>query len=531
MSLMHDAREISKRYQYLLRACSLINSTLDVDTLLETITGQAMEIMEAEASSLLMIDGTSRDLVFKVALGDVAHLLKDERLPLGEGIAGWVAEKGEPLLIADTSVDSRFSGGIDRKTGFHTRTLLCLPLKSPKKVLGVLEVINRKDGFFNDSDVEFLMAMANQAAIAIENAVLYQQLRAEKNRIESIVNCMNDGVIVMDDRSEITMMNPAAHRIFDMARGKGEGGRIPSQEKLQFISREARNLTQDAIFDIVLMKPENIILSNNVTLFKTEGGENSGAVMVLRNITQNKEREVMRSEFLTLLAYKTFAPLENLVREIDMLAHDTSGDTPLRDIYEIQKNMHTLKSYVQKLYYFSELEAGPLRLERGSYRIDELFDEAVCLSKDEMLNLSIEADMPELESHVMVDGGKIIETVMLLIYFCTTSILGEGDTLRLSLAENDDNYLLKVENPVPAQVLENMQKLCTSINLVEDFCRLHGGSEGMDLLEFAFIRHLLDAHGGTIILEKQGGNDIVILSIPRDKGECIAYGQQIDEAS
>jgi len=531
MSLMHDAREISKRYQYLLRACSLINSTLDLDTLLETITGQAMEIIDAEASSLLMLDSTGRELIFKVAHGDVAHLLKDERLPLGEGIAGWVAEKGEPLLIADASKDPRFTGGIDRKTGFRTRTLLCLPLKSPKKVLGVLEVINRKDGLFDDSDVEFLMAMANQAAIAMENAILYQQLRAEKNKIESIVNCMNDGVIVMNDCSEITMMNPAAQRIFDLARGKGEGGRSPSQEKLHFILREARHLEQDALFDIVLMKPENLILSNNVTLFKTDEGENSGAVMVLRNITQNKEREVMRSEFLTLLAYKTFAPLENLVREIDMLAHDTSGDTPLRDIYEIQKNMHTLKNFVQKLYYFSELEAGPLRLERGSCRIDELVDEAICLCRDEMLNLSVEADLPEFESCVMVDGGKIIETVMLLIYFCTTSILGEGDTLRLSLSENEENYLVRVENPVPAPVLEHMQKLCASMNLVEDFCRLHGSSEGMELLEFAFIRHLLDAHGGSIILDKQGGNDVMILSIPRDKGECIAYGQQIDETS
>jgi signal transduction histidine kinase len=527
---MQDAREITTRYQYLLSACSLINSTLDLDTLLDTITGQAMEIINAEASSLLMLDNTGKNLIFKVAHGDVAHMLKNERLPLGEGVAGWVAEKGEPLLIADASKDSRFSHGIDKKTGFTTRTLVCVPLKTVNGVLGVLEVVNRKgDAFFDESHVEFLMAMANQAAIAIENALLYQQLKAEKNKIESIVNSMSDGVIVMDHHSEISMMNPAARRIFDLTKGKGEGSKV-SQEKLQFILREVKSLTEDALFDIVMMKPENIILSNNVTLFKGAEGSNSGAVMVLRNITQNKEREVMRSEFLTLLAYKSFAPLESLVREIDMLAHDTSGDTPLRDIYEIQKNMHMLKNYIQKLYYFSELEAGPLRLERGSCNIRDLVEESIAFSKDELINLTVDADLPDIEGSVMVDGGKIMEAVMLLVYFCSTTIIGEGETLRLKLTEKDDLYLLKVVNPIPATLLESMHRICACSNIVEEFCRLHGGSEGMDLLEFAFIRHLLDAHGGSLLLEKQDNNDVIILSIPRDKGECVAYGQQADEA-
>ncbi|MGV8122927.1 MAG: GAF domain-containing protein [Candidatus Xenobiia bacterium LiM19] len=515
---MLDVDRISKRYQYLINACTLINSTLDLDNLLETITRQAMEIMEAEASSILLVDSLGKELSFKVAIGDVAEQLKGVRLKVGDGIAGWVAKAGEPLLIPDVKSDERFLSEIDQKTGFETKTLLCVPLKTTKKIHGVLEVINKRDNtFFTEFDVDFLLAMANQAAIAIENALLYNQLKNEKNRIETILNSMSDGVIVVDENADITMMNPAASRIFDLNGKFGNPSKAPWQ-KLQFLLREVRELKNNALFDIVLMKPESIILSNNVTLLKTPEGERNGAVMVLRNITENKDKEVTRSEYLTLLTFKIFAPLEFLLREIDSLSRETDMETPLRGIYDIQKNIMTVKNFVQKLHYFSELEAGPLRLERSNYRLSDLIDEAVMLSREEYDEFKISAEIPDIETTVTVDGGRIIEALMLLIFFFTSTVSSEQE-LQLELKENDDSYQICISNPIPGKLMDKIEKICSSSHLIEDFCKLKGGGEGLELLEFAFVKHLLDAHGGDFIIKKKGDDHILTITLPKEKGE------------
>jgi K+-sensing histidine kinase KdpD len=516
---MQEVDEISQRYQVLLGACTLINSNLDLDTLLVTITNQAMEIMNAEASSILLIDRNGNDLVFKVALGDAAEKLRGLQLKVGEGIAGWVALKGEALLIADVTKDKRFHAAIDAITGFTTNTLLCVPLKSSSRILGVLEVINRKDNSpFSESDVNFLMAMANQAAIAIENALLYSQIKEDKNRIETIVNSMADGVVVIDENSAITMMNPAARTIFDIEQDPTIL-RHASPEKLTFILNETRSLKENALFDIVLMKPENMILSNNVTLLHTPEGKSRGAVMVLRNITENKDKEIMRSQFLTLLSYKIFAPLEQLLREIESLSQDSSPEVPLRRIYEIERSVSTLKNFVQKLHYFSELEAGPLRLERSNYRLSELLEEAIELARDEISDLKINARIPEMESAVMVDGGRVIEAFMLLIFFFS-SIVTTDQELFLELADKEEHFEIRMTNPVPGELLGRIQLICASEYLVEDFCKLQSIGEGLeDLLEFAFVKHLLNAHGGDINVEEVGKKHVLVINLPKDKGD------------
>jgi two-component system, OmpR family, phosphate regulon sensor histidine kinase PhoR len=516
---MQEVDEISQRYKVLLEACALINSNLDLDTLLVTIAGQAMAIMDAEAASTLIIDKNGKDLVFRAALGEAAEKLKNMRLTMGEGIAGWVAMKGESLLIPDVARDTRFHDAVDAITGFKTGSLLCVPLKSATKMLGVLEVINRKGGApFDESDVSFLRALASQAATAIENALLHGQLKDDKNKIETIINSMADGVIVFDENTNITIMNPSAKKIFDVEQDPTIL-RHASPEKLTFILNEVKGLKENALFDIVLMKPENIILSNNVTLLQTPEGKSRGAVMVLRNITENKDKEIMRSQFLTLLSYKIFAPLEQLLREIESLSHDSSPEVPLRRIYDIEKSVSILKNFVQKLHYFSELEAGPLRLERSNYRLSELLEEAIMLSRDEISDLKINARIPEIETAVMVDGGRIIEALMLLVFFFS-SLVTTDQELFLELTDKEENFEIKMMNPIPGELLGRIQLICASQYLIEDFCRLQTGGEGLeDLLEFAFVKHLLNAHGGDINVEEIDKKYMLVITLPKDKGD------------
>ena len=154
-----------------------ISSTLDLSNVLDLIMKKVVEILDVEAGSLLLVDSESGDLAFEVALrGQDKELLAGLRLPMGKGIVGHVAQSGQTLIVNDVAGDPRWDQQIDEKTGFATRSILCVPMISRERVIGVIEVINhRHGGPFTESEANLLTSFAAQAAVAIENARLYTQ--------------------------------------------------------------------------------------------------------------------------------------------------------------------------------------------------------------------------------------------------------------------------------------------------------------------------------------------------------------------
>jgi signal transduction histidine kinase len=159
-----------------------LSATLNLETVLTKIMEQVDDMLDVEAGSLLLTDVDSGDLVFQIALGDKGREVKPFRVPQGQGIAGRVALTGEPLVIADAGLDERHFKALDEKTQFRTRNMLCVPLILRNQSIGVLQVLNKKEGEFTQNDTDLLSSIASYAAIAIENARLYESLEAEHNR-------------------------------------------------------------------------------------------------------------------------------------------------------------------------------------------------------------------------------------------------------------------------------------------------------------------------------------------------------------
>jgi diguanylate cyclase (GGDEF)-like protein len=146
-------------------------SPCEIHEILEQIMIQVSRLLNPKAWSLLLRDEYSGELEFAVAISDVAESLKGVKVPAGHGIAGWVAESGQSLIIADVRCDPRFADEFDKKLSFTTRSIACVPVKSHDKVLGVIELINSlDDGVFNDDDERILITIADFAGIAISNA-------------------------------------------------------------------------------------------------------------------------------------------------------------------------------------------------------------------------------------------------------------------------------------------------------------------------------------------------------------------------
>jgi len=168
---------------------TMINSTLEKSEVRARAIQAASKLINCEATSLLFVNDETGGLYFDVALGASSSLMKTIQLARGEGIAGWVAENSKPLIVKDAQNDPRRYQDADKKSGFVTRNMLCVPIVSNSSTLGVLQALNKRNGAFSKDDARLLMALANQIGVVLENIKLYDNMRGT---LYSIINVLMD---------------------------------------------------------------------------------------------------------------------------------------------------------------------------------------------------------------------------------------------------------------------------------------------------------------------------------------------------
>jgi len=154
-----------------------ISSLLDVDALLKRIGSVAEKLLEAEASSIMLLDEDKENLSFKVATGEKGGVVQKMKVKVGQGIAGAVAQDKKPLIVNDVASDPRFTGQMDKASGFTTRSLICVPMLIESELIGVMEVLNKRTGTFSETDREVLESLASLAAVSINNARVAEDQR------------------------------------------------------------------------------------------------------------------------------------------------------------------------------------------------------------------------------------------------------------------------------------------------------------------------------------------------------------------
>lgn len=162
------------QFERLLEISTLLSSTLNLQQLLQLVIQAATELTDTEVASILLLDSANNELYFAAASG--VTLSEMITVPLEGSIAGWIVRHGKPLILDDVQTDDRHYSVIDDTTQYITRTMLGVPLVTKQQVIGALEVINKQEGVaYTKRDVALLQALASQAAVAIENARLFQQ--------------------------------------------------------------------------------------------------------------------------------------------------------------------------------------------------------------------------------------------------------------------------------------------------------------------------------------------------------------------
>jgi K+-sensing histidine kinase KdpD len=227
------------RLQRLIEASKIINSTLDLDELLELILNAATKSIDADRGTLYLVDDIKKEIWSKILQGsDMAEI----RMPIGKGFSGYVAETGETILIPDAYADPRFNPETDKQSGYRTHNMLCMPMKNKDgKIIGVFQLLNKNQGSFDNDDVSFIDALSAHASVAIENARMAQEMVANE-RLSAVGKMAS--VIIHDIKNPMGTLRVYA-QVMKKKSGNEEANKL-ADEMIHQVDRFV-NMTQEIL--------------------------------------------------------------------------------------------------------------------------------------------------------------------------------------------------------------------------------------------------------------------------------------------
>ena len=387
----------------LMKAVLSVGQSLDLEDTLKTVMDQASNLLNADRNALWLIDQEKSELWTKVYNAGVSTVL---RIPIGVGYAGYVAKTGEilniPLDVYDHP-DSGTSKQMDKKNGYRTCSLLCMPVFNPKKeLIGVTQVVNKLQrgefppydprtwplvppqfkNSFTSEDVEFMRVFNTQAGIALENARLFEKIKHEQMIQKSILRSLSDGVISTDTHGSIIAANQKAYDILGINKDDGrqlEGCSIHEKIKienanfskwfnasLEGADEKARNqYYPDQVLNSQINENHNVNVSINTMVDADQGDKVQGALVILEDISQEKRLKTTMYRYMTqelaeqLLADGS-AKMGGDRKEVSVLFSDIRGYTSLSEVLSAEDVVSMLNEYFETMVESVLIHKGTL---------------------------------------------------------------------------------------------------------------------------------------------------------------------------
>jgi two-component system phosphate regulon sensor histidine kinase PhoR len=371
----------------LMQISRAINSTLDLRTVFQRVMEETKRALRVEACSLLLLDDLTGELVFEVALGEKGDQVKEVRLREGEGIAWWVFREGKSVQVSDVSKDPRFFAQVDKKTQFVTHSIMASPLMVRGQVVGVIEAINRQGSeTFSTRDVEFLESIASQAAVAVENAKLYQGVEREKSKVESILDSMRAGVVVVDGNNDLAFLNRSARLALGLTlRDLDAWPTHPPMAQVLSLLRRTLKEGEGLQEKLGGAKEGDAVYHLRTSLLRGFAGELLGAVAVLEEITEIEALSRLKSEFVSHVSHELRTPLTSVKGAIKQILRGMAGevsDRQRRLLEIVLQNADLLIALINDLLDLSRLESGRVPMRMEEVDLGALIKECVATVED-----------------------------------------------------------------------------------------------------------------------------------------------------
>lgn len=405
-----------------------VTSTLDTREVYRLVVQQLSDYFHVEAGSLLLVDEATGDLEFVMTIEGSEEKLAGIRVPAGQGVVGHVVRTGQWEIVDDVSTDPRFYRKVSDDTGFLTRSILCVPMIAKGRVIGAIELLNKIDGDFDAEEALRLMRMAAFIAVAIENARLFQQVAAGRDRMAAILHSTADGILMADLHGVIQLANPLAAQVCDCDEGALLNRRI--DDVVAELQARAHETTvpswsnQDAapiqISDLSLRSGSHrFVRLLRLPVYDAQDAQH-GELLIIRDITQERELEQLREDYTHMLVHDLRAPLTSIMNGIMMMQRGLGGPVTnqQQELLSIAyQGSQTMLELVNNLLDISKMEQGQMTLDLKPLPIFSVIDQAVerLLTLANTRGISIEqrlaANLPPIEA----DSDKMVRVLQNLL--------------------------------------------------------------------------------------------------------------------
>jgi PAS domain S-box-containing protein len=493
-------------FELLLQANRILSSKLDVKDVLQAVMELATKVVKAEASSLLLLDERTNELYFDVALGSAKDSVKQIRLKVGEGLAGWVAKQKQPIIVNDVSKDPRFTGKVDKASNFKTKSLLVVPLLAKGKLIGVVEAINKEmNQGFSESDKEAFEIFASQSAIAIENARLFSAITMEKEKLNTVFAEMSDGVMLLDVDGRVLILNRAGSRLLGLepehAVGRKFGADLFSGFDEFPSTNDLKNLKgKTASFELSRKKGKDFFVTALVHRLDATNQSLGGHLMMLHDTTDEKREERLKRNFLALVSHKLKTPLTVIVGYAPALVSASDGLSPfqLKALKAIGQQGEQLSGLVDKLLRFTLVESENLKLKSEPSALLPLVKDAVetlePLTPEKKITVSVDASLSSLPT-VKVDGAQVADVFKNLIDNAIKFNDKAEKNIKIWGAKEGKNVVVHVEDNGVGIPAEEFEKIFQKFYQIENSFTGQVPGAGLGL---ALCKRVVEAMDGDI---------------------------------
>jgi NtrC-family two-component system sensor histidine kinase KinB len=499
-------QERLREMTFLHETSRVLAATLDLSGVLRSLMAQVRDYFQVDATSVALVDEDAGDLVFRVAVGEAADEMIGLRMPLDQGIVGWVARSGESLMVPETRIDERFYSGVDDKTGFHTRAILAVPIKINDRTIGVIEVLNPAGGGFDEDAQRLLFSVADLAAVAINNAELYNRARQAERRYESLFDEGSDPVLVLDVDGKILDINRRAIEVFGCSHDQVVGTTlsdllgIPSetcQESLQQ-ARAGKRPVSEVKLD---SGGEGCILETHIA--KIDYGGREAIQWLGHDISERVALEQMREDLTHMVVHDLRNPLGSIMGSLQLIhtafvEHDQT--LPITKLLSVaMRSGQKLYLLIDSLLDLGRLEAKDTELSKALVDVDALAQEAVeqiqpfALGKDQDLSMQIAPDL----SQIFADRDLVLRVLTNLLDNAVKFTERKG-RIALSAERTEDEVVFTVADTGIGIPLEYRQRIFDRFTRLENANGVKGTGLGL-----AFCKLAVEAHGGRIWVESE----------------------------
>ncbi len=325
-----------------------VTSLLDLDSVLTSVVDAAVELTGAEEGSLLLLDEATGELYMRASKNFQQEFASTFRLPIRNSLVGQALRSGKPLII-DQETPQKI------KTAYLVHTLIYVPMIIQDRAIGVLEVDHRRPRrSFSEQHVTLMQALADYAAIAIENARLYSHSEYERNKLETILTEIDEGVIIVDNDRRVVLINRKACQAFGVTDPVVAGKRLREVISHQELIETLQDPNLSGPSQIELTLKDGRVLNTQLTPLR-----DIGIVVTMQDITHLKELDRIKSDFVHTVSHDLRSPLTAILGYVELIDRVGPVNDQQREfIRRVQVSVHNITTLINDLLDLGRIEAG-----------------------------------------------------------------------------------------------------------------------------------------------------------------------------